>query len=832
MAPEQAAGRTDAIGPATDVYALGAVLYELLVGRPPLSGAPPDEPRPPRGVRRDVPRDLEAICLKCLEQETHRRYATAGALAEDLRRFLDGRPTLARPLTGWGRAARACRRRKGALALVGLCCALAVAVGLGLWSARSPAKRTPDEPPTSAAGDVQLRQQQYVLAIGQADALLKESQPALIRESLAAWQPAPGRDDLRDFAWYWLWARGRPPRKLHGPETAPNTLAFSDDGTRLLAGTRGGALHLWQISSGQPLPVPQLWDAASGELRLATQPDQAPIYMYAFAPAARRLAARRIDDTANIVGIWDLDKPASPPASRRRWPPGYLDYPLTLSPDGRWVAMAADRSLVLWDWARDEVSEARLAGESYGVSALRFAPDGKTVAVACFSGHYNRPRSVWCQLHDTATGQVIARLTPFGGCIWQLAWSPDGKTLAAGSYGVEVRLWDVPSGRERLSLEVPGKFICDMAFSPDGRTMAVGTGQYSNHVFLYEAATGKRRPEDLTAPAKITTLAFSPDGSTIAVGCDDRLVHLWEPGGGPPFQSLPGHAQSEAWAVTFLGDAGTVASAGDDATVRLWDANTGQAGAVLRGHTALISCVAFSPRRGVLASGDYDHKVRLWDTQGRPLGWLEHAQDLRCLAFSPDGRLLATGTGTYNGKGSSELKLWDVETRREQRRLDGHTGKVRAVAFSPDGRTLYSASEDETARVWDVATGECRRTLSHGEYVYCLAVSPDGRNLVTGDDTGSVHFWDVETGQEIRVARNHSKAVRAVAFSPDGKTVATGGMDRSVRLWQAATGQQLLAFLNQPHDINSLAFAPDGTALAVALHDGSIRIWHAPRADE
>src|SRR5262249_35388470 len=151
----------------------------------------------------------------------------AEALAEDLRRFLDGRPTAARPLTCGGRAARWCRRRKGALAFATLCCALALAAGLGLKSVLSSAEVAPPEAPTSQAGDGRLRQHQYALAISQAGASWRAGQPALIRESLAPWKPAPGRDDLRDFTWYWLWARGRPPRVLRGPETAPTTLAFS-----------------------------------------------------------------------------------------------------------------------------------------------------------------------------------------------------------------------------------------------------------------------------------------------------------------------------------------------------------------------------------------------------------------------------------------------------------------------------------------------------------------------------------------------------------------------------------------------------------------------------
>jgi WD40 repeat protein/serine/threonine protein kinase len=838
MAPEQAAGRSDDIGPATDVYALGVILYELLAGRPPFEGATPaeaarliaaEEPKPLRSVRRDVPRDLEAICTKCLAKGPRQRYATARGLAEDLNRFLCSRPTAARPLTVPARAARWCRRHAGGLTSVAVCAALAS--GLAVAELSSPPSvvevATPD-PAAEAArsrAEREARERLYALAVGQARDCWRRGQTDLVRESLDKYRPAPGQDDLRGFAWYYLWDQGRALRVLRGAEKLPSVLEFSADGKRLVAATEGGSLYRW--------------DAADGHLLPSATPGAPSSRGRAFMPAARRMAAIEWDDRGDTARVWDLDQGVC--LARRQWPAGCRLWSLALAPDGNTVALTQGTpslsSLILWDWARDEAHTLPLPkGEAAG--ALRFAPDSKTVALVCRrDGHQSAGEERWVELRDTSTGKTTARLTGLRSEVYALDWSADGKTLATGGARGEARLWDVPTAQERAALAGLRDYVHSLAFSPDGTTLAVGTagsrGEEACGVSLYDAATGARRPEALPTGTGVHGLAFAPDGATLAVGCGDNLVRLWQPARARPFQSLPGHSPLEAWSVAFPGQDHGLASAGDDSTIRLWDLNTGRARRMLLGHYSLVSCLAFSPRSRLLASGGYDRTVRLWDpATGRQLARLTgHAQDIRCLAFSPDGRLLASGSGTFDAKGG-ELKLWDVEARRERASLAGHADKVRAVAFAPSGQVLCSAGEDGTVRVWDVETGELRRTLPHPGAVWSLAFSPHGRALVSGDKTGAVRFWNIETGEEVLVAYNHGKGVRAVAFSPDGKTLATGGLDRTVRLWQAANGQELLSFPDQPHDVNSLAFSPDGTALAAALHDGSLRIWRAPRTDD
>jgi WD40 repeat protein len=847
MAPEQADGQADSAGPATDVYALGVILYELLAGSLPIRGDTPadamrrlavEEPTPLRQARRGLPRDLEAICLKCLAKRPAQRYVSAQQLADDLRRFLDGRPTVARPLAWWARAGRWChRRRRGFAAVAAVALAFAVAVVI-----TSP--RPPDQPSVAGGGwrvageeapplpathhpppaTILLRQRQYVLAVGQAGTFWKEGQTSFVRETLARCRPGPCHDDLRGFAWHYLWDQGRALRVLRGHEDIPSVLAFSADGRRVLAAAWNGSPRLWEAASGQSLPAPL--------------PGLAPCHACAVTPAARRLATITRGDTCDTVAVWDIENGAR--LARRQWSAATL-HRVATSADGDTLALFSDDhttpSVIVWHWRRDEVRVIPLAA-GCSASALKLTPDGRAVAVACLRGAPGAPAEVWAELHDTPTGKATARLTGLHQFVYALDWSPDGKTLASGGARGEARLWDVSAGRERATLTGLRDDVRALAFAPDGRTLAVATGRAKGSkdargVSLYDAVSATRRTEALAVDDDVHALAFSPDGTTIAVGCGDDLVRLWDPAGARPFLSLPGHGHSEAWSVAFAPDGTVLASSGDDWNVRLWDLATGRPGAVLRGHGSLASCLAFAPCGRLLASGGFDRTVRLWDpATGRQVDRLTgHEQHVRCLAFSPDGRLLASGAGSFDATGG-ELKLWDMATRHERSGLVGHTGKVRAVAFAPTGQVLASAGEDGTARLWDPETGKCLRTLPHPAQVWSLAFAPDGGTLVTGDMSGAVRFWDVESGEERLVAHKHSQGVRAIAYASDGKTLATGGRDRTVRLWQVPTGDELLTFPNQPHDINALAFAPDGSALAAALHDGTLRVWRAPRTAE
>jgi WD40 repeat protein len=829
MAPEQAAGRTRAIGPATDVYAVGATLYEMLTGRPPFRGTSwldtleqvrHQEPVPPSRLQPKVPRDLETICLKSLEKEPGKRYPSAAALAEDLRRYREGQPIKARPIRAWERGLRWARRRP-AVAVLLASLMLVTACGFAgiTWQWRRAEGARADAEEARSATDTTL----YFSRIGLAELAWRSNDVAWAEQALDQCVPRAGRADPRGWEWHYLKHLCHADLvTLRGHREWVYSVAYSPDG-RLIA-SAGGTPYDAQT----PGDV-MLWDATTGRLVRSLSGLELAASSLAFSPDGQRLAVAEGDSKYKVrpgaVKIWDVHTGKLLVSLRGHTG---LVWGVAFSSDGKRLASAsADRTVKVWD-VEAARETATLREHTHFVLNVACSAEGTQLASVDNDGRV--------RLWDTKTWQVLHTF-PGSDCV---AFSPTAPRVAAGGENNTVKVWDASTGQELQTLRGHSGWVLSVAFSPDGTQLA--SASTDSTVRLWDIKSGV---ELLTLRGHtwgVRSVAFSPDGQRLVSGSQDQTIKVWDLTCNPQVLTF-GKDSGYSAAIAFDTDSRQLTTVNHRGRVALWDPATGS----LRGEqeTALINRYLWPCANTVLAadgrylaavSRDDDRVVKVLDVpSGREcLALHGHTLPVFSVAFSPDGTRLASAAAKhYRSGGPSEVKLWDAATGRELLTFQAHSQPVISLAFSRDGR-LASSSHDGTVKVWDVTTGrELLSLAGHQGAVASVAFSRDGRRLASaGYEDRTVRLWDAATGRQLNLLPGRLQ-ITHVAYSPDGSRLAAASVD-VVKLWDASTGLEALTLRGhtdqRPDDIAfnaRVAFSPDGRRLASTNWNQTINVWDA-----
>ena len=752
MAPEQAAGNLEAVKPAGDQYALGCTLYKLLTGQTPFAGPPQVQlllhrsqpPQPPRKLCPDVPRDLETICLKCLEKEPERRYDTAADLAADLERFLRGEPVLARRQSFAYLAGKFVRRYQARL-IVAAVIAGAILLGTAAAFIRIDHERTMAvnaEKKTSAsakaateAADAATASEAKTKAL---ETKAKESEQIALRESYENYIAIAERE-----------------------LTLRNDI---DLASRLLDAChesfRGWEWHyLMRMRDGEPLKSDP------------KQRHERGIWGVSFSSDRRRFVTASYDGT---VRVWDANTGGILHI--------YKGHALSLPLPGMSDLKIPDPKNMIPGFPKLTPGSGSKLLPTVPVNCVSFSPDGQNIASGSLAPGTNplKPKELRgvVKVWNAKTGNHVATFSDQIGIVLSLAYSPDGKHIASSSFNDDYSfaVWDAKTAAVVKVIRGHTSHVHRLRYSPDGRFIAAGDNV--GNLRLWDAATFELVREIPAHYAAIMDVTFSPSSDRVATASTDGTVLLWDVNTGIKVKELRGH-YGDALAVTFSPDGKRIATGGYDNTVRLWDPETEREMLTLRGHTDMVQGLAFSPDGSKLVSASFDSDFRIWDTTPRVespspgIFTITSLNDrVNAVAFSKNDDLLASGCW------DNTVRLWDGHTGALRQTLAGHTAGVFGVAFNPDGSRVVSASLDRTVKVWDTRTGRDIFTFTrHTAPVQSVAFSPDGKRVASTGGDGRVLIWDAETGRNVITCEKIFDVALpsvSVAFSADGSRIATG----------------------------------------------------------
>jgi WD40 repeat protein len=868
MSPEQAEMSGLDIDTRSDIYSLGVLLYELLVGTTPfraeeLLAAGLDQMRrtirerePMRPSTRlstmlegeltamaehrrtDAPRlihlvrgDLDWIVMKCLEKDRARRYETANGLARDIERHLNHEPVAACPPSRAYQFRKLVIRHKGAF---GATCGVALALILGLVASLWEYSKARDGSHRAEAATSELKRTLSASDFSHAVILAEQGNGlnalAYLHRSLTL---NPSNDAASTLLGSLLINRSwMPPRVIIRQDGYVRSAQFSPDAKWIVTASETGAACVWEAETGQRVslmqhggPVRQaqfspdgkrvvtacfdgtarVWDAFSGRPVTDWLKHTKGIVYAEFSSEGKRLVTASDDGSARV---WDAES-GRLLAGPLEHSDGQWVRSARFSLDGKWVTSASkDGTVRVWDATTGQQRFAPLPVTNACVA--QFSPDGKRIVTGGDDG---------AQVWEAESGQPVTPLLKQGGCVRSAQFSPDDQLLVIGADDGIARVWNAQTGQPVTPPLKHAGPVRSVEFSKDGRQVL--TGSYDGTVRLWDSHSGNLLVEPLRHSGWVRSARFGPDGQRVVSAADDGTARVWGPRTG---QSLPlrvNHQGAVLWA-EFNQQGTRILTASADGTARVWDAQTGQSTAQPMKHADSVRCARFSPDGKRIVTASSDGTARLWDARsGLPLTEpVQHDGAVLWAQFSSEGSRVVTASAGHSGR------VWDAQSGTPLTPRLEHQGGVLWAEFSPDGQRVVTTSEDSSALLWAANSGKLvARLLRNDDWVESAQFSPDSKRLVTA----ALHarIWDAQNGRPLTDPLKHNANVWSARFSPDGTRVVTASEDGTARVWDSHSGRALAPPMGHQAAVKWAEFSPDGKRVATVSRDGSARVWDA-----